>query len=132
MFRNNDSVGLGNRNSGQSGSLWKVVNVSGGGNFVRGVCLLSTCVSAAINSSELHSVMLGLGLCKLYFLFASWILLGALMGVERNTRGREKGLFIPVCFLFILFLFYGLYLSSSCWFQFPEFFLHSQNLHTWL
>lgn len=129
MFRNNDSAGLGNGNSGQRGSLWNVVSVSGGGNLVRGVCLLSACVSAAIHSSALHSVKLGLGLCKPYFPFASWILLGALTGAEGNTRGREKGLLIPVCFLLILFLFYGLYLSSSCWFQFPEFFLHSQNPH---
>lgn len=120
---------MGNGNSGQRGSLWKVVSMRGEGNFVRGVCLLNACVSAAIHSSTLHSVMLGLGLCKPCFPLASWILSGALTGAEGNTRGREKEILIPVCFLFILSLFYGLHLSSSFWFQFPELFLHSQNPH---
>lgn len=91
MFRNNDSAGLGNWNSGQRSSLWKVVNVSGGGNFVRGVCLLSPCVSAVIHSSALHAVKLGFGALQTILPFCQLDPFRCTHGGRRRHEGKGEG-----------------------------------------
>lgn len=66
----------------------------------------------------------GAGIQQIIFHFCQLDLFQLLImeAEEGNTREGRR----TCSFLFILFLFYGLYLSCSCSFQFPVF-LHSQH-----
>lgn len=97
----------------------------------RGLCqrrvyiTLSACVSAANHSATLCSVTQGLGFGERMSLLPAGSFQMLIMEAEEgNTRQGRK----TCSFLFILFLFYALYLSCRCSFQFPVF-LHTQNSH---
>lgn len=92
---------------------------------VRGACLLSFYLLVAIYPSVLCLATRGSDPENQISSLPAGIFKVWLMRLEGDEGGREKAFFF-FCFSFLLFLVYGIYPSSG-WFQFPEFFLHSEN-----
>ena len=119
MIRNNDLAGLGNGNSEQTTLLEEKFKGRQRCVFIKLLslsCNLPFCALLGDQGSDPENQISSLpaGIFKVW-----------LMRLEGDEGGREKAFFF-FCFSFLLFLVYGIYPSSG-WFQFPEFFLHSEN-----